>query len=87
MCGGSIPPTYLRIIHTKKDKIMKKMYLILPDGEKIYCSYGEEDKLQKVIEKCNFDDGTKFLIQEEDRTSQEEIDKFNEALLAGEWKE
>lgn len=42
---------------------MKKLYLILPDGEKIYCAYGVEEKLQKVVEKCQFGDGTKFEIR------------------------
>lgn len=76
-------PTKLNQLNETK---MKKLYLILPDGEKIYCAYGEECKLQEVIVKCAFNDGSKFLIQAEDRTCQEDLDKLNEALLTGEWK-
>ena len=42
-----------------------------------------EEKLLQML----FEAKVSFVLQEEDRISQEDIDKFNEALMAGEWKD
>ena len=42
---------------------MKELFIIFTDGQEIRCTVGEVWKLEKVIEKCAFDNGTRFEIR------------------------